>query len=203
MNDNYINNESTILVVQLSSEAQSRADLEWSLTYLSPIKEPPLIVLNLQPPFSAPSTHKLQSLFSKLNQKFKKQSQNGVGKLCSGRSKGALNIVLATAVDEIKLTWGFKGDLNKLKKRLKTLQEILLGAGTSQSLNNLQRDWVEQVKKVAGHADDLFDEFSFENLRRKLELNARYWFYFSLSTLEPPCQLDFAEWLIRSRMSRL
>ncbi|GAB2293276.1 hypothetical protein Dimus_027480 [Dionaea muscipula] len=128
-------------------------------------------------------------------------------------AKGALNIVLATAVDEIKLTWGFRGGLNKLKKRLKTLQEILLGAGTSQSLNNLQQDWVEQVKMVAHHADDLFDEFSFENLRRKLEikdryynkgspLNARYWFYFSLSTIEPPCQLDFAEWLIRPRMSQ-
>ncbi|GAB2287730.1 hypothetical protein Dimus_022092 [Dionaea muscipula] len=107
-------------------------------------------------------------------------------------AEGALKIVLATAVDEIKLTWGFRGDLNKLKKRLKTLQEILVGAGTSQSLNNLQQDWVEQVKKVARHADDLFDEISFENLRRKLEikdryynkgsrLKARYLFFFCLS----------------------
>ncbi|GAB2293283.1 hypothetical protein Dimus_027487 [Dionaea muscipula] len=110
----------------------------------------------------------------------------------AGRTKGALNIVLATAVDEIKLAWGFKGDLNKLKKRLKTLQEILLGAGTSQSLNNLQQDWVEQVKMVAHHADDLFDEFSFENLRRKLEIKDRYYNKGARSTLGTgstfPCQ---------------
>ncbi|GAB2303488.1 hypothetical protein Dimus_037478 [Dionaea muscipula] len=60
------------------------------------------------------------------------------------------------------------------------------------SLTNPEQLWVEKLNKVARHAEDLFDEFSFENLRRKLEikdryynkgspLNARYWFYFSLS----------------------
>ncbi|GAB2271475.1 hypothetical protein Dimus_006314 [Dionaea muscipula] len=115
-----------------------------------------------------------------------------MGDIAVDQAKGALNIVLATAVDEIKLTCGFKGDLNKLKKRLKTLQEILVGAGTSQSLTNLQQEWLELVKKVARHVDDLFDEISFENLRRKLEiedryynrgsrLKARYLFFFCLS----------------------
>ncbi|GAB2271502.1 hypothetical protein Dimus_006339 [Dionaea muscipula] len=107
-------------------------------------------------------------------------------------AKGALNIVLAKAVEEIKLTWGIKDDLDKLKERLTTLQAFLVDAGTRRSLNSLEKHWVGKVEKVARHADDLFDEFSFENLRRKLEikdryynkgspLNARYWFYFSLS----------------------
>ncbi|GAB2271456.1 hypothetical protein Dimus_006293 [Dionaea muscipula] len=78
-----------------------------------------------------------------------------MGDIAVDQAKGALNIVLATAVDEIKSTCGFKGDLNKLKKRSKTLQEIPVGTGTDQSPNNLQRDWVELVKKVAHHADDL------------------------------------------------
>ncbi|GAB2271545.1 hypothetical protein Dimus_006378 [Dionaea muscipula] len=107
-------------------------------------------------------------------------------------AKGALNIVLATAVDEIKLTWGFRGDLDKLKERLTMLQAILVEAGTRKSLTNPEQLWVAKVKKVARHADDLFDEFSFENLRRKLEikdryynrgsrLKARYLFFFCLS----------------------
>ncbi|GAB2271500.1 hypothetical protein Dimus_006338 [Dionaea muscipula] len=94
-------------------------------------------------------------------------------------AKGALNIVLAKAVEEIKLTSGFKDDLDKLKERLTTLQAFLVDAGTRRSLNSLEKHWVGKVEKVARHADDLFDEFSFENLRRKLEI--RDWFYFSLS----------------------
>ncbi|GAB2271531.1 hypothetical protein Dimus_006365 [Dionaea muscipula] len=107
-------------------------------------------------------------------------------------AKGALNIVLATAVDEIKRTWGFRGDLDKLKERLTMLQAILVEAGTRKSLTNPEQLWVEKLNKVARHADDLFDEFSFENLRRKLEikdryynrgsrLKARYLFFFCLS----------------------
>ncbi|GAB2271477.1 hypothetical protein Dimus_006316 [Dionaea muscipula] len=115
-----------------------------------------------------------------------------LGSIAVDEAKGALNIVLATAVDEIKLTCGFQGDLNKLKERLTMLQAILVEAGSRKSLTNPEQLWVEKVNKVARHADDLFDEFSFENLRRKLEikdryynrgsrLKARYLFFFCLS----------------------
>ncbi|GAB2271484.1 hypothetical protein Dimus_006323 [Dionaea muscipula] len=74
------------------------------------------------------------------------------------------------------LTWGFRDDLKNLKKRLTMLQAVLDDAGTRKSLNNyLEQLWVENVKKVVQHAEDLFDEFSFENLRRKLEIKDRYY----------------------------
>ncbi|GAB2302917.1 hypothetical protein Dimus_036910 [Dionaea muscipula] len=115
-----------------------------------------------------------------------------LGSIAVDEAKGALNIVLATAVDEIKLTWGFRDNLKKLKERLTMLQAILVEAGSRKSLTNPEQLWVEKVNKVARHADDLFDEFSFENLRRKLEikdryynrgsrLKARYLFFFCLS----------------------
>ncbi|GAB2287725.1 hypothetical protein Dimus_022087 [Dionaea muscipula] len=97
--------------------------------------------------------------FSKLTQKFKEESQNGViGKYCA--ADGALDIVLATTVDEIKLTWWFRGDLNKLMERLMLLQAFLVDAGTRKSLTNLEQLWVEKVKKVARHIDDLLEKSS-------------------------------------------
>ncbi|GAB2271522.1 hypothetical protein Dimus_006357 [Dionaea muscipula] len=115
-----------------------------------------------------------------------------LGSIDVDAAEWALKIVLATAVDEIKLTWGLRDDLNKLKKRLTMLQAFLVDTGTRESLTNLEQLWVENVKEVVRHADDLFDEFSFENLRRKLEikdryynrgsrLKARYLFFFCLS----------------------
>ncbi|KAK3206456.1 hypothetical protein Dsin_020502 [Dipteronia sinensis] len=75
------------------------------------------------------------------------------------------------AYQEARLIWGFKTDLLKLEKTLKTIKAVLLDAEQQQLHNNAVRDWLEELKDVCYDAEDVLDEFEIETLRRQATVN--------------------------------
>ncbi|XP_060184152.1 putative disease resistance protein RGA1 [Lycium barbarum] len=62
------------------------------------------------------------------------------------------------ALQECYLIWGVKNELNKLKKTLITIRDVLLDAEEQQSKNHELTTWLEELKDVLYDADDFLDE---------------------------------------------
>ncbi|MCD7448957.1 hypothetical protein HAX54_047569 [Datura stramonium] len=62
------------------------------------------------------------------------------------------------ALQEFYLIWGVKNELNKLKKTLITIRDVLLDAEEQQSKNHELTNWLEELKDVLYDADDFLDE---------------------------------------------
>ncbi|KAK2641763.1 hypothetical protein Ddye_023526 [Dipteronia dyeriana] len=75
------------------------------------------------------------------------------------------------AYQEARLIWGFKTDLLKLEKTLKTIKAVLLDAEQQQLHNNGVRVWLEELKDVCYDAEDVLDEFEIEALQRQATVN--------------------------------
>ncbi|CAK9185900.1 unnamed protein product [Ilex paraguariensis] len=75
------------------------------------------------------------------------------------------------ALDEINLALDVKTELKKLENTLSMIKAVLLDADEQQSKNHEVRDWLEKLKDVVCDVDDLFDDFSTEVLRRRVEVH--------------------------------
>ncbi|XP_016483503.1 disease resistance protein RGA2-like [Nicotiana tabacum] len=62
------------------------------------------------------------------------------------------------ALQEFYLIWGVKNELNKLKKTLLTIRDVLLDAEEQQIKNHELTNWLEELKDVLYDADDFLDE---------------------------------------------
>ncbi|XP_009775465.1 disease resistance protein RGA2-like [Nicotiana tabacum] len=62
------------------------------------------------------------------------------------------------ALQEFNLIWGVKNELNKLKKTLITIRDVLLDAEEQQIKNHELTNWLEELKDVLYVADDFLDE---------------------------------------------
>ncbi|XP_074277659.1 putative disease resistance protein RGA4 [Silene latifolia] len=87
-------------------------------------------------------------------------------------AQGIMHMVLSRISEEIKLAWGFKKDLEKLKHELTRLEGLLQGADES-SDNVLMNKWLKKVNNVVYEADDLLDDYAYEAVRRRLALRFR------------------------------
>ncbi|XP_021834805.1 putative disease resistance protein RGA4 isoform X2 [Prunus avium] len=75
------------------------------------------------------------------------------------------------AAQEISLAWGFKAELNRLRKTLSTMEGYLADVAQGpQGRSKSVEDWVTNLKRLAQDADDVLDEFNYELLRRKVEI---------------------------------
>ncbi|KAM5569584.1 putative disease resistance protein RGA3 [Rosa sericea] len=83
-----------------------------------------------------------------------------------------LTKVSSLASQELTLAWGFKAELKKLGKSLSTIQDFLCDAADqkAQDRSKAVEDWVKKLKDIAHEADDVLDDFNYEVLRRKVEL---------------------------------
>ncbi|KAM1738671.1 hypothetical protein ACFX11_014466 [Malus domestica] len=72
------------------------------------------------------------------------------------------------ASEEICLAWGIQADLQKLRRTMSTIRDVLLDAEEKQARNNDLRSWLLQLKDVFLDAEDLLDEFECEALRRQV-----------------------------------
>ncbi|KAL4388677.1 hypothetical protein GQ457_09G026500 [Hibiscus cannabinus] len=85
---------------------------------------------------------------------------------------GAVGVALSKAIsileDQIKLEWDFKDELQKLRSSLALTRAFLQDAETRQ-LDEPVKVWLEQLRGTAYQADDVLDELSYEDLRRKVE----------------------------------
>ncbi|KAJ4964941.1 hypothetical protein NE237_016790 [Protea cynaroides] len=71
---------------------------------------------------------------------------------------------------EIILICGVKKEFKKLKKTSLMLLGVLRDAEMRQEKNELISCWLKRLKDVAYEVDDVLDEFSFEDIRRKMEI---------------------------------
>ncbi|XP_042516750.1 putative disease resistance protein RGA3 isoform X3 [Macadamia integrifolia] len=81
--------------------------------------------------------------------------------------------LISVATQEMGLAWGVKGELKKLQTTLTTIQGVLQDAENQQEKKMAVKDWLRRLKSVAYDADDVFDEFKYEALRRKMEIQNR------------------------------
>ncbi|KAK4855440.1 hypothetical protein QYF36_007353 [Acer negundo] len=82
-----------------------------------------------------------------------------------------LGKLVSLAYQEACLIWGFKTELLKLEKTLKTIKAVLLDAEQQQLHNHEIRVWLEELKDVCYDAEDVLDEFEIEALQRQATVN--------------------------------
>ncbi|XP_065621789.1 putative disease resistance protein RGA4 [Quercus suber] len=68
---------------------------------------------------------------------------------------------------EIGSLWGVKGELEKIKNTVSTIQAVLLDAVEKQSHDHQVKDWLQKLNDAVYEADDLLSEFSTEAMRRR------------------------------------
>ncbi|KAM5569581.1 hypothetical protein ABKV19_016871 [Rosa sericea] len=83
-------------------------------------------------------------------------------------AEGILSKVSLLASRELTLSWGFKAELKKLRVSLTSIQDLLRGAADHQ--DEAVEKWVKKLKDIAHDADEVLDEFNYEVIRRKVEL---------------------------------
>ncbi|KAK3014475.1 hypothetical protein RJ639_008204, partial [Escallonia herrerae] len=75
--------------------------------------------------------------------------------LLSVVAEGILSKVVSLAADEVSLAWGFKVELKRLAKRLKTVQDLLSDAESKQFTMNTVETWLRSLTAVAYDADTI------------------------------------------------
>ncbi|XP_057957438.1 putative disease resistance protein RGA3 [Malania oleifera] len=81
-----------------------------------------------------------------------------------------LKKVGSLASEEIKLAWGFKGELKNLEGSLKMIQAVLHDAQKRQVREETVQIWLKDLEEIAYDAEDVLTEFSYEMLRRQVEI---------------------------------
>ncbi|CAL5414192.1 unnamed protein product [Camellia sinensis] len=98
-----------------------------------------------------------------------------------------LNPLIPLATEQIKLAWGFKDDLRRLKDRLELTQALLRDAENHRRVNlEVLQLWLKKLNSVACSADDVMDELAFEVLRRKMEVQNRFKMANMVKNNKPP-----------------
>ncbi|XP_017974561.1 PREDICTED: putative disease resistance protein RGA3 [Theobroma cacao] len=93
--------------------------------------------------------------------------------------------VISLAAEQISLALGFKEELTLLHDSLTIIQALLQDADRRQEEDRAVKLWLEKLRDVAYEADDVLDEFAYDVLRRKVEIQNRLMkkvsYFFSLS----------------------
>ncbi|KAK9920841.1 hypothetical protein M0R45_029383 [Rubus argutus] len=82
-----------------------------------------------------------------------------------------LTKVASLAAQEFNLVWGFKGELTQLRESFSMLKAMLRDAEQSEGRRGEAVEmWVKKLEDIAHDADDVLDDYGYELLRRKVEL---------------------------------
>ncbi|EOY04544.1 Uncharacterized protein TCM_019781 [Theobroma cacao] len=81
--------------------------------------------------------------------------------------------VISLAAEQISLALGFKEELTLLHDSLTIIQALLQDADRRQEEDRAVKLWLEKLRDVAYEADDVLDEFAYDVLRRKVEIQNR------------------------------
>ncbi|CAL9002413.1 unnamed protein product [Prunus brigantina] len=85
-------------------------------------------------------------------------------------AEGILTKVASLAQQEFNLLRGFKGELTSLRESLSEVQAMLQEAGKKKDQAEAVKMWVKKLEGIAHDADDVLDEYEYEVLRRKVEV---------------------------------
>ncbi|KAK9920811.1 hypothetical protein M0R45_029357 [Rubus argutus] len=95
-------------------------------------------------------------------------------------------VAAVLAGEEFSLLWGFKSELATMHATSVKLQALLQAAEhLTQDQGDDVKMWVKEIEEIAGDADDLLDDFGYEVLRCKVELQDQMKKYV-LSIFDPP-----------------
>ncbi|EOY04537.1 Leucine-rich repeat-containing 2, lrrc2-like protein isoform 2 [Theobroma cacao] len=78
--------------------------------------------------------------------------------------------VILLATEQINVSLGFKEELTRLHDSLTIIQAALQDADRRQGKDRAVKLWLEKLRDVAYEADDVLDEFAYDFLRRKVEI---------------------------------
>ncbi|XP_074279445.1 putative disease resistance protein RGA3 isoform X2 [Silene latifolia] len=80
-------------------------------------------------------------------------------------------LLMDRTIEEMKLMWGLKDELEKLKTKFWNLQLFLKDIGSAKHADKRGQvnDWVLKVKDAAYVADDIMDDYDYEIIRRERE----------------------------------
>ncbi|KAJ1426972.1 P-loop containing nucleoside triphosphate hydrolase [Sesbania bispinosa] len=73
----------------------------------------------------------------------------------------------SSALKEFGIIWNLKNDLQRMKDTVSVIKAVLLDA-EAKAANHQISNWLEELKDVLYDADDLLDDFSTEDLKRKV-----------------------------------
>ncbi|KAK9725906.1 hypothetical protein RND81_05G176800 [Saponaria officinalis] len=99
-----------------------------------------------------------------------------VGKnLAVDAAKALVQSVIGRASEEIRLAWGFRDELEKLRRKFEYVEALLedLGRSKQAQQSKLVDAWLNRFKNVAYMADNVMDEYAYEMLRRKQQLRLK------------------------------
>ncbi|XP_058209374.1 disease resistance protein RGA2-like [Rhododendron vialii] len=88
-------------------------------------------------------------------------------------AQAILNGLMPLLTEQIKLAWGFKGDLQKLQRRLRNIQALLRDADKVQIESEVLKEWLKCLKSVTCDVENVLGELAYEALRKKLEVGNR------------------------------
>ncbi|XP_026432175.1 putative disease resistance protein RGA4 [Papaver somniferum] len=86
--------------------------------------------------------------------------------LMSGAT-GILKKLVGAVSKDIALAWDVKDDLKKLQSTSETILAVIADAEKRQEKEELVKLWLRRLKDIAYDADDVIDEFSYEDMLRR------------------------------------
>ena len=79
-----------------------------------------------------------------------------------------LELLGSLILQEVKLTFGVKTEIENLTNTVSTIQAVIFDAEKQSSHGHQIKDWLRKLKDVLHNADDLLDDFSTEVLLHKV-----------------------------------
>ncbi|KAH9611998.1 hypothetical protein KSS87_000030 [Heliosperma pusillum] len=88
-------------------------------------------------------------------------------------AKALAQLIMTRASEEIRVAWGFRDQLDKLRRKFEYVEAFLEDLGRSNYHSQQMRlvdTWLKRFQDVAYLTDNLMDEYAYEIIRRKLKL---------------------------------
>ena len=85
-------------------------------------------------------------------------------------AKEILSKLIPFVTDQIKLAWNFEEDLKQFCRSANMIHAVLADANLSEVTKESVRLWLQDLGDVASDAEEVMDEFAYENLRQEVEI---------------------------------
>ncbi|KAF3960732.1 hypothetical protein CMV_014577 [Castanea mollissima] len=109
-------------------------------------------------------------LLQKINKCIDSQRRNSSFHIANTMAEEIVSRVISFATELIGNAWGCEEELRGLGESLIMIRAVLTDAERRQVRDESVKLWLQKLEDVAYEADDVLDEFMYENLRQKIEV---------------------------------